>query len=225
MAGFLKNIFSVSTDSQSLGNQFRQKRMQFFNELIGDLPRPIRILDVGGNEQFWVNAGYHRQLDVDITILNLESCQTSYPNFHGVSGDATNLAQYGDNEFDIAFSNSVIEHLYSWENQSKMASEIERVGRFHYVQTPNRYFVIEPHYLLPYFQFLPKGLRYTILTKTRLSRGIKWQEKAARQYLDEIRLISKKEYKRLFPNSRIWKEKFVGLNKSFVAHNFPKNAG
>jgi len=220
MAGFLKSIFSVSTDSQSVGNQFRQKRMQFFNDLIDGLPRPLRILDVGGNEQFWVNAGYHEKKDIEITILNLDKCETHYDNFHGVSGDATALTAYKDNEFDIAFSNSVIEHLYSWDNQRKMASEIRRVGRFYYVQTPNKYFFIEPHYLLPYFQFLPSGLQYFILTKTRLSRNMKWNEKAARQYLDEIRLISQKEYRALFPDSEIWKEKFMGLNKSFVAHNF-----
>lgn len=224
MAGLLKSIFSVSTDSQSMGNKFRQKRMQFFNQLLMDLPKPLSILDVGGNEQFWVNAGFHERHDIAITILNLERCETHYPNFKGVAGNATSLDNYADNEFDIAFSNSVIEHLYNWENQQKMASEIRRVGRYHYVQTPNKYFFIEPHYLLPWFQFLPKHLRLFILTKTRLSRNMKWKEKAARQYLDEIRLLSQREYKRLFPQSSIWKEKFIGLSKSFVAHNFPKNA-
>ncbi len=100
-----------------------------------------------------------------------------------------------------------------------MANEICRVGNYHFVQTPNKYFIIEPHYLLPYFQFLPKNLQYFILTKSKLSRNMKWKEKAAKQYVEEIRLISRKEYKELFPSSKIWKEKFMGLSKSFIAHN------
>jgi hypothetical protein len=101
-----------------------------------------------------------------------------------------------------------------------MAQEAMRVAQYHFIQSPNRFFPIEPHYLLPYFQFLPKKWRYFILTKTKLSRNQKWDSKQAQQYLDEIRLLSQKEYRTLFPNSRLWKEKFYGFNKSFVAHNF-----
>ena len=219
--GFFKRLFGVSTEPNSLGNKFRQKRMLFFREVINDLGRPLRILDVGGNEHFWVNAGFHEEPDVHITILNLKKTETNYPNFEGVAGDATNLSQYGDGSFDIAFSNSVIEHLYTRENQVKMAEEIVRVGKFHFVQTPNKYFIIEPHYLLPWFQFLPKGLQYFILTKTPLSRNRRWNKGHARQYVDEIRLISGMDYRKMFPKSKIWKEKFMGGAKSFIAHNFP----
>ena len=197
MRTFFKNIFGVSTEQESLGNKFRQKRMQFFKTSLKGLNRPLRILDVGGNEGFWVNAGFHTESDIQITILNLTKAKVQYPNFESVIGDATELSQYEDKVFDIAFSNSVIEHLYNKENQIKMANEIIRVGKYHFVQTPNKYFFMEPHYLLPFFQFLPKKLRYFILTKTKLSRNMKWNEKAAKQYLEEIRLISNKEYKEL----------------------------
>ena len=101
-----------------------------------------------------------------------------------------------------------------------MAEEIIRVGRYHYVQTPNKYFIIEPHYLLPYFQFIPKKVRFFILTKTKFSRFKKWSKKEAQQYLDEIILLSKKDMKELFPSSKLTKEKFMGMTKSFVVHNF-----
>ena len=194
--------------------------MAFFKEHTDELPKPIKILDVGGNEEFWENAGLNGNEDIHITILNLEQIEVHHSNLHSVKGDATNLSEYGDEEFDIAFSNSVIEHLYNQENQKKMADEMVRVSKKHYVQTPNKYFIIEPHYLLPYFQFLPKGLRYFILTKTRLSRFQKWDEAWARQYIDEIMLLSKKDMRNMFPSSKIWNEKFMGMNKSFVAHNF-----
>ncbi len=220
MAHLLKSIFGTSANEESLGNRFRQGRMVFFNELISDLPRPLKILDVGGSQTFWVNAGYHTQADVEITILNLEKSSTDYEHFKSVAGDATNLSQFTENEFDIAFSNSVIEHLHTWENQIKMASEICRVGKKHFVQTPNKYFIIEPHYLLPFFQFLPKNLQYIILTKTPLSRMHRWHHDLARRYVDEILLISKDQMKKLFPQSKLWSEKIIGTSKSFVAHNF-----
>ncbi|WP_235114924.1 methyltransferase domain-containing protein [Cyclobacterium qasimii] len=149
-------VFDESSNSNSLGNQFRQKRMIFFKKELEKLPKPIKILDVGGYEDFWINAGLNDVGSIHITILNLDARETHFQNFTSVDGDATNLSKYGDNTFDIAFSNSVIEHLYNENQQRKMAKEAMRVGKNFYVQTPNKYFIIEPHYLLPYFQFLPK---------------------------------------------------------------------
>lgn len=220
MGSLIDRFVKVSTEENSIGNRFRQKRMLHFKEAIQRLNKPLRILDVGGNQDFWVNAGFHQEEAVEITILNLKKTETTYPHFHGVAGDATNLSQYEDNRFDIAFSNSVIEHLYTRENQQKMAREMQRVGHYFYVQTPNKYFFLEPHYLLPYFQFIPKKLGYFILTKTRLSRNRRWEAKAAQQYLDEIRLLGKSEFQGMFHDGYIWKEKFMGMSKSFVAHNF-----
>jgi hypothetical protein len=213
-------IFRESTDPKSLGNSFRQQRMNFFKGLLTDLPKPLRILDLGGNQVFWVNAGFHDHPDYEITILNLIPQPVRYSNLKSISGDATAMPEFDEGCFDLVFSNSVIEHLYSWENQEKMARESQRVGVKHFIQTPNRNFFMEPHYLLPFFQFLPRSMKYQVLVNTPLSRLKRWDKDLARQYVDEIRLLSLKEMKKLFPESHIWKEKFFGLNKSFVAHNF-----
>lgn len=212
--------FSDSSVQNSLGNNFRQKRMALFKNQLQQLKKPIRILDVGGYEDFWVNAGLANVPGIHITILNLEAGNSNYTNFEIVKGDGTNLSDFKNNSFDIGFSNSVIEHLYTKEQQKKMAEEIVRVGRYHYVQTPNKYFFVEPHYLLPYFQFIPKNIRFFILTKTKFSRFKKWSPKEAQQYLDEILLLSKKDMIELFPSSKLTNEKFMGMTKSFVVHNF-----
>jgi hypothetical protein len=114
----------------------------------------------------------------------------------------------------------VIEHLYTWENQEKMAKEIIRVGKKYFVQTPNKHFFIEAHYVLPYAQYMPKKLIYFVLTKTKLSRGMKWNPEQAQQYLDEIRLLSIGEMKLFFPHAKMYKEKLAGLTKSVTAYNF-----
>ena len=94
-------------------------------------------MDVGGLESFWVNRNYHLKNDVQITLLNLEVVSSKYPNMISMIGDATNLLHFSDNSFDVVFSNSVIEHLYTKSNQEKMASEIRRVGKHYFLQTPN----------------------------------------------------------------------------------------
>ncbi|WP_299455631.1 class I SAM-dependent methyltransferase [uncultured Microscilla sp.] len=207
---------------KSLGNKFREKRFNFFKSKIKNLPKPMKILDVGGTQLFWVNRGFHNNPNYHITLLNLHKEPSDYSNIQSIVGDATNLSDYEDNHFDLVFSNSVIEHLFTYQNQEKMAAEVQRVGHYHYIQTPNYYFFIEPHYLLPFFQFLPRSLQLFILTKTRLSRGIKYTKEAANAYLDEIQLLSKKQYKRLFPESLFYKEKFLGMTKSITAHNIIK---
>lgn len=217
----IDNIFRRSSDKKSLGNFFRQKRNKFFNEQLHKLPRPVKILDVGGSENFWLNnAEFINIENIEITILNLDLPNVSHKNFIAHKGDATNLSEFKDDQFDIVFSNSVIEHLYTKENQILMANEIRRVGKYHFVQTPNKFFFMEPHYLLPFFQFIPKKIRFIILTRTKLSRMRRWPEDKAKRYLDEIRLLSKSEFQDLFPNDQVWKENFLGLNKSFIAHNF-----
>lgn len=213
-------IFKDSKSSDSLGNKFRQKRFAFFQAKIDTLDLPLNILDLGGTESYWINRGFGNKKDIQITLLNLKKQATHHHNFISISGNATDLSNFSDNEFDIVFSNSVIEHLYTLENQTKMAKEAQRVGKYYFIQTPNKFFIIEPHFLLPFFQFLPKALQYFILTKTKLSRMKKWNSKFAKNYIEEIRLISKKEMKILFPSSKIYKEKILGLTKSFTSHNF-----
>lgn len=221
-------IFASSEDRQSLGNRFREQRFKFFDGRIKDLIAkgaiqfPIKILDVGGMESYWENRGWHNNPDYSLTLVNITFPEKSknYTNIINVIGNAVDLNQYRDDEFDIVFSNSVIEHLYTYENQEKMAAECRRVGKYYFVQTPNRAFFLEPHYLLPFFQFLPSRLKYFILTKTRLSRGKRWNKAFAQQYIDEIRLLTRREMENLFPKAKIYVESFFGLAKSFTAHNF-----
>ncbi|MDA7707924.1 class I SAM-dependent methyltransferase [Flavobacteriaceae bacterium] len=215
-----KSIFEISENKNSLGNQFREKRFSFFLKKINKLPKPVSVLDVGGKINFWENRGLAGNLNYTITIVNFEKEKSQYSNIKTLIGDATDLSQFVDKSFDIVHSNSVIEHLYNFNNQSKMASEIVRVGKKYIVQTPNKCFFLEPHYLLPFFQFIPDKLKYLILTKTKLSRLKKWDKNFAKQYINEIRLLSLKEMKILFPKSKIYFEKFFGMNKSFTAHNF-----
>ena len=219
---FISNLFSPSDNPDSLGAKFRNQRQKDFEDLFFQnfsKNDPIRILDVGGAAYFWDTSSLPSLPNIEIVLLNLREEQTTHPKIRSVVGDATNMAEFAENSFDLVFSNSVIEHLYTWENQQKMASEIIRVGKKHFIQTPNRTFPVEAHYAIPFAQYAPKRLLHFFLTKTKVSRLQKWDPKDAQQYLDEIRLLDLKEMKLLFPDSSMYLEKIFGMVKSISAHN------
>lgn len=218
----LIELFSSSDNPNSLGAKFRARRLKIFEALFFnyfDGNQEIRILDVGGTDYFWKNSKILDLSGVRITLLNIYPERVTHPHINSIVGDATNMKEFPDNGFDLVFSNSVIEHLYTFENQKKMASEIARVGKRYFIQTPNKYFPIEAHYALPFAQYLPKTFLFFLLTKTKISRMITWDKDVARQYLDEIRLLNEKEMRQLFPEARILKETTLGLMKSLTAHN------
>lgn len=208
------------SDPNYIGSRFRKKRFRFFESKIRAFQRPITILDIGGTVRFWVDENYHLK-DVFITIVNIRPEESKHPNIRVIEGDACDLSQFNDKAFDISFSNSLIEHLHSNENQVKMANEAMRVSRCFFVQTPNRYFPIEPHFRFPFFQFLPPGIQVFLQTRTSLINGVRYNREYATEIIKEIRLLSKSEVVRLFPNSHLYTEYFLGMPKSFIAYSFP----
>src|SRR5690606_17235646 len=120
------------------------------------LPRPLRVLDIGGTVSFWEQRGWTECKDVAITLVNLAQEESPYENVTSLRGDATDLREFADQSMDVVFSNSVIEHLFDRKSQAAMAKEVVRVGRDYWVQTPNLWFPMEPHFQVPGWQWLPR---------------------------------------------------------------------
>ncbi|RFM28552.1 class I SAM-dependent methyltransferase [Deminuibacter soli] len=210
-------------NARSFNQGFRAKRFAFFKSLLplGE-GKTIRILDVGGTESYWERMGFTTEQNVHITLLNLETAPVRYSNFSSVKGNACNMSEYEDGHFDIVFSNSVIEHLFTWENQQKMAEEIRRVGKCYYVQTPNYYFPLEPHWFFPFFQFLPFRLRVWLTQRFNLGHYPKSiTREAAIKRVEEVKLLTEAQMKVLFPDGKVYREKLFGLTKSVTLYSFP----
>lgn len=124
--------------------------------------------------------GFRPASDVSLVLLNLSNQDVSLQGFSSVAGDATKLKDFRDEEFDIVFSNSVIEHVGDQTQQMRMAQEVQHVGVRYFVQTPNYYFPIEPHFLFPGFQWLPITLRTWLIQRFNLGwmRKISDEEQA-----------------------------------------------
>jgi len=205
-------------EAGSLAVQFRRKRFAFFQSLLSQLEPPVYILDIGGTENYWKTMGLDGNQDVFVTLLNLAEEHVTLPNVTSLAGDARET-DFEDEHYDIVFSNSVIEHVGAYSDQTRMANEVRRVGKRYFIQTPNKYFPLEPHFLFPFFQFMPVSVRIYLLRHFNLGWFPKTPDPAqAREAVEGIRLLSKKEFLRLFPNAQLYEEKVFALTKSFVAY-------
>ena len=199
----------------------RRQRFQILQKVLAGLPGSVTILDIGGTPAYWdlVTAG--RPTDnLHVTLLNVVAIPTSHPNFTSVPGDGRAMPEFADRQFDIVFSNSTIEHVGDLRDQERMAKEVRRIGRRYCIQTPNRYFPIEAHYIFPFFQFLPVKVRVWLVRHLRL--GWYSAPPAYDQVLADvksIRLLSRAEFQQLFPEATIVNETYCGLVKSFVAYS------
>src|SRR5580704_13132271 len=197
--------------------RFRARRMREFVASFR-ITHDTRILDVGGTPANWLLSEVRPQ----VTLLNMPRGQEhGEPGFTFVSGDGCQLP-FRDQSFEIVFSNSVIEHVGSTEQQRRFADEIRRVGRLYWVQTPNRYFPLEPHLLTPFVHWLPRNLQRAWVTKWTIWDWIERPSHDRREYyihhfLEDIRLLSASELAALFPDAEILRENSFGWTKSLIA--------
>ncbi len=212
--------YADGRQEDSLSTKFRRKRFALFESLVSSLPRPLRILDVGGTQIFWETVGFTKEDNVEIVLLNLSKIDVTYPKFRSLVGDGRKMDEFRDKEFDIVFSNSVIEHVGEYDQQHEMAQEVRRVGKRYFIQTPSRFFPIEPHFLFPFFQFLPLRFKVFLIRHSEIGWfGRIPSEQGAERAVQSIRLLTERELRKLFPEARIYKEKVLGLTKSFVVYS------
>jgi hypothetical protein len=189
--------------------------MRFLSVLQPEPGEPI--LDVGGTPTLWTEIGYAGPI-VYVNILPRDRMPPIPAGSLFVQADGCDLP-FGHHEFPIVFSNSVIEHVGAWKAQQRCASEICRVGRHYWVQTPNRRFPIEPHVNFPFFQWLPALIARRLATSWPLSfhrrDGLSPDE--AWRALEQTRLLTVANMRDLFPDAAIWRETVLGLTKSIVA--------
>lgn len=161
------------------------------------------ILDIGADDgAFWMRfVAPEVRRDWRIfacDVVAVSPCEAITASF---VADARSLP-LPDLSVDIAFSNSVLEHVGDLPFQRQYAREIQRVAKRYFVEVPNKHFPIEPHFYLPFLQYLP------VLWQNAVTRWLfgRWEEVHLPDYA-RVRL--------LFPTARIERERLFGLTKAF----------
>ncbi len=185
---------------------FRRRRFRTF---LSKYASCRTILDVGGEHYTWDIIGRRE----GVVLLNIR-VPVNTAGFFYLLGSGLALP-FGEKSVDLAFSNSVIEHVGTEENQFQFAREMLRVGKKIYCQTPSRLFPIDPHLTTPFLHWLPRAwlkprfLRYFTLNG--------WLTRRPYEY--KVIWISKRKLQEMFPGCRITTERFLGLPKSFTVSN------
>ena len=121
-----------------------------------------------------------------VGLTELDRFRAAFPGIRAVRSDGRELP-FADGEFDLGFSNAVVEHVAGGrEGQRQFVEELCRVAARVFVTTPNRWLPLDPHTLLPFVHWLPPGR-----ARDRLLR--------ARGFEDVLDPLGPKELAALFP--------------------------
>lgn len=142
------------------------QRRRMFNVFLATcaLPDPTKtILDIGVTSDRSYEASNYLEAWYPykdrITAAGIDDASflcDLYPGVKFVEADALDLP-FADKSFDVVHSSAVIEHVGSYDRQQRMIVQCARVAReAFFITTPNRWFPIEFHTVLPLVHWLPK---------------------------------------------------------------------
>lgn len=195
---------------------FRPRRKRAFMKLFPEVASGAPVVDLGGTAGWWKEDFPE---SVDISIVNIDDDhreEVTQSGFKFFRTDGRSLP-FADKEFHLAFSNSVIEHVGDLRDQKRFAHEAMRCGRKLYLQTPNKWFPVEPHLMTAFIQWLPFKMSRRLLRYFSLWGLVaKPSQKQIDEFLRTTRLLSRSELKQIFPTAQIKEEKFLGMTKSFI---------
>lgn len=212
-------------------SRFRTRRFRLVREMIERICQTggsCRILDLGGDFAYWRPfLPSLANMPIEIVLANLQppDAQPDDSRFSAIVANACDLRDIPDASFDLVHSNSVIEHVGRWNEMSAMAREIRRVAASYYVQTPNVWFPIEPHYRKIGFQWLPDQFRAALHLRTKIGfypRAADYSE--AMRFAQDAVLLSVYQLQILFPGAEIVRERIGPLTKSLIARKLARTS-
>jgi hypothetical protein len=214
MLNSITQRFVDVSSPNSISTQFRARRWHMLSEQFPDLPQ-MTVLDLGGTADSWRLCPTR---PAHLTLLNAFGQDSAEAEI--IVGDACDPPDsLLGRRFDLVFSNSVLEHVGGHWRRLRFAETVSALGDHHWLQTPYRYFPIEPHFLCPGLQYLPLGVASLLALHWPLGNygGILDSTAHASECLQAIELLGITELRRLFPTSTIRYERTGPLIKSLIA--------
>ena len=194
----------------SISARARAKRMREFLRQFPDLA-DLRVVDLGGTASFWTAMPV---MPAEVTCVNLD--ERAGDEASGVRCVVADACTYSGPGVDLVVSNSLIEHVGGVAPRAQLATTVRSLAPRFWVQTPYRYFPVEPHWVFPGMQFMPLSIRARLARRHWTVGTVMDEQYAFRQAL-WTELISMTELRALFPEAEIWSERMMGLVKSIVA--------
>jgi hypothetical protein len=200
-----------------VGGRARARRWDLARATFPDLAA-YRVLDLGGTVESWLRAPVR---PAHVTVVNLfEPGETDEPWLTPLLGDAcaaTEVEGVDPEGYDLVFSNSLLEHVGGHSQRSRLAAGVTALAPRYWVQTPYRYFPVEPHWLFPGMQFLPVAARARIASSWPLAHSPGGTIEESRDAVQWTELVGVAEMRTYFPEAEIVHERFLGLTKSLIA--------
>ncbi|MBC7900225.1 MAG: methyltransferase domain-containing protein [Saprospiraceae bacterium] len=194
----------------------RERKWKIFLKEIDPKPE-MSVLDVGysANEMSETDNFIEKFYPYPqmLTALGLEdpaNFRKMYPQVECLQYDGTRFP-FEDQSFDVCWSNAVIEHVGTREQQLNFIRETKRVAKRVFFTTPNRYFPVEVHTRTPLLHLMPKSVFESYLRF--IGKG--W---ATGSYMN---LLSSGEIKTLLQEANITefeiiKNRLMGFSLDFV---------
>jgi hypothetical protein len=208
-----RNRFVDAPDS--FGARYRARRWNWLSQTFPDLEH-MSVIDLGGTAESWMRAPVQ---PANVHIVNLEKPPEDLPGWLRADyADACELPEeILSTSYDLVLSNSVIEHVGGHARRQLFADAVHRLADRHWIQTPYRYFPIEPHWVCPGFQFLPVSARTRVAMHWPLVHSKPESREKALSDVLSIELASRTEMRVYFPHSTLRAERVAGLTKSLIA--------
>jgi hypothetical protein len=131
------------------------------------------VLDVGvTSDRSYRASNYleqwypHKNMVTAVGIDDASFLREQFPGMLFVRADGLRLP-FSDQAFDVVHSSAVIEHVGSFDRQCAFVRECCRVARRAvFITTPNRWFPVEFHTVLPLVHWLPKSAFRALMRRT-----------------------------------------------------------
>jgi SAM-dependent methyltransferase len=205
----------------------RRRRRELLDRHIA-LGAGSSVLDLGGGNGSYADSFADRGWRITVAdIGEADLAEARRRGYETVLLSPGEPLPFSDREFDMVFCNSVIEHVggtalgedrmlsdggfveAARREQRRFAEEIRRVGKSYWVQTPNRFFIVESHTWLPLVGLLPRRAQLRLVSMTNAF----WVKKTSPDWV----LFTRGELAELLPGSLILDERSLGMTKSLIA--------